>query len=58
MAEELNRFGVHVLAWCFMTNHTHLIVVLNDSAVKSPVGVSFIPLNIVSTIRIFWSKID
>jgi len=33
MAEELNRFGVEVLAWCLMTNHTHLIVVPNDSAV-------------------------
>ena len=22
MAEELNRFGVDVLAWCLMTNHT------------------------------------
>ena len=33
MAEELNRFGVEVLAWCLMTNHTHLIVVPRDSAV-------------------------
>jgi putative transposase len=33
MAEELNRFGVEVLAWCLMTNHTHLIVVPQDSAV-------------------------
>jgi len=33
MAEELNRFGVDVLAWCLMTNHTHLIVVPKDSAV-------------------------
>jgi len=33
MAEELNRFGVDVLAWCLMTNHTHLIVVPKDSTV-------------------------
>ena len=33
MAEELNRFGVEVLARCLMTNHTHLIVVPQDSAV-------------------------
>jgi putative transposase len=33
MAEELNRFGVEVLAWCLMTNHTHLIVVPRDSVV-------------------------
>jgi len=33
MAEELSRFGVDVLAWCLMTNHTHLIVVPNDAAV-------------------------
>jgi len=33
MAEELNRFRVDVLAWCLMTNHTHLIVVPKDSAV-------------------------
>jgi len=33
MAEELNRFGVDVLAWCLMTNHTQLIVVPKDSAV-------------------------
>jgi len=33
MAEELNRFGVEVLAWCLMTNHTHLIVVPQDSTV-------------------------
>jgi REP element-mobilizing transposase RayT len=31
--EELNRFGVEVLAWCLMTNHTHWIVVPKDSAV-------------------------
>jgi putative transposase len=30
MADELNRFGIEVLAWCLMTNHTHLIVVPND----------------------------
>jgi putative transposase len=33
MAEELNGFGVDVLAWCLMTNHTHMIVVPKDSAV-------------------------
>jgi len=33
MAEELNRFGVDVPAWCLMTNHSHLIVVPKDSAV-------------------------
>ena len=33
MAEELNRFGVDVLAWCLMTNHTLLIVVPIDVAV-------------------------
>ena len=33
MSQELNRFGVEVLAWCLMTNHTHLIVVPNDAAV-------------------------
>ncbi len=25
ISQELNRFGVEVLAWCLMTNHTHLI---------------------------------
>jgi hypothetical protein len=25
MAEQLHRFGVEVLAWCLMTNHTHLV---------------------------------
>jgi putative transposase len=35
MADELNRFGIEVLAWCLMTNHTHLIVVPNDAAVLS-----------------------
>jgi len=33
MAEELNRFGVDVFAWCLMTKHTHVIVVPKDSAV-------------------------
>lgn len=33
MAGELNGFGVDVLAWCLMTNHTHMIVVPKDSAV-------------------------
>jgi putative transposase len=33
MSQELNRFGVGVLARCLMTNHTHLIVVPNDAAV-------------------------
>jgi putative transposase len=33
MSQGLNRFGVEVLAWCLMTNHTHLIVVPNDAAV-------------------------
>lgn len=33
MSQELNRFGVEVLAWCLMTNHTHLIMVPNDAAV-------------------------
>ena len=32
IAEEFNRLGVEVLAWCLMTNHTHLIVVPNDAA--------------------------
>jgi putative transposase len=35
MATELNRFGVEVLAWCLMTNHTHLIVVPSDATVLS-----------------------
>ena len=35
MAEELDRFGVEVLAWCLMTNHTHLIVVPRDSQVMA-----------------------
>jgi putative transposase len=33
MAQELDRFGTEVLAWCLMTNHTHLIVVPKDSTV-------------------------
>jgi putative transposase len=32
MAEQLRRFEVDVLAWCLMTNHTHLIVVPRDSS--------------------------
>jgi putative transposase len=28
---ELKRFSVEVLAWCLMTNHTHLIVVPSDA---------------------------
>lgn len=35
MADELNRFGIEVLAWCLMTNHTHLIVVPDDATVLS-----------------------
>jgi len=35
MADELNRYGIEVLAWCLMTNHTHLIVVSNDTTVLS-----------------------
>ncbi len=35
MADELNRYGIEVLAWCLMTNHTHLIVVPNDATVLS-----------------------
>ncbi len=27
MAEQLHRFGAEVLAWCLMTNHTHLVAV-------------------------------
>ena len=30
MGDELNRYGIEVLAWCLMTNHTHLMVVPND----------------------------
>jgi len=30
MAEQLRRFGVEVLAWCLMTNHTHLVAVPKD----------------------------
>jgi len=32
MAEQLQRFGVEVLAWCWMTNHTHLVAVPKDQA--------------------------
>lgn len=32
MAEQLHRFGVEVLAWCLMTNHTHLVAVPKDQA--------------------------
>lgn len=35
MGYELNRYGIEVLAWCLMTNHTHLIVVPNDATVLS-----------------------
>lgn len=30
MAEQMSRFGVEVLAWCLMTNHTHLVAVPKD----------------------------
>jgi putative transposase len=30
MGEQLSRFGIDVLAWCLMTNHTHLVVVPKD----------------------------
>ena len=30
MAEQLRRFGVEVLAWCLMTNHTHFVAVVNN----------------------------
>ena len=30
MAEQLNRFAVEVLAWCLMTNHTHLVAIPKD----------------------------
>jgi hypothetical protein len=33
LAGQLDRFSVEVLAWCLMTNHTHLIVVPKDAAV-------------------------
>jgi putative transposase len=36
MAEELKRFSVEVLAWCLMTNHTHLIVVLQSHGYRNP----------------------
>ncbi|MEW6358204.1 MAG: transposase [Planctomycetota bacterium] len=32
MAEQTDRFGVEVLAWCLMTNHVHLIAVPSDEA--------------------------
>ncbi len=32
MAEQVHRFGVEVLAWCLMTNHTHLVAIPNDQA--------------------------
>ena len=32
MAEQLHRFGVEVLVWCLMTNHTHLVAVPKDQA--------------------------
>src|SRR3990172_12842224 len=32
MAEQLHRFGVEVLAWCLMTNHTHLVAGPKDQA--------------------------
>ena len=37
MAEETERFGVTVLAWCLMTNHVHLIAqpVENDSLARA-----------------------
>jgi len=30
IAEEFGRFDVEILAWCLMTNHTHLIVVAKE----------------------------
>jgi putative transposase len=35
MAEQLERFGVEVLAWCLMTNHTHLVVVPKDQVARA-----------------------
>ena len=35
MAEQLDRFGVEVLAWCLMTNHTHLVVVPKDQVARA-----------------------
>jgi putative transposase len=32
MAQQMNRFGVEVLAWCLMTNHTHLVAIPKDQA--------------------------
>jgi len=33
LAEQLDRLSIEVLAWCLMTNHTHLIAVPKDSGV-------------------------
>jgi putative transposase len=33
LAEQFDRFGVEVLAWCLMINHTHLIVVPKESGI-------------------------
>ena len=38
MAEQLHRFGVEVLAWCLMTNHTHLVAVPKDQAALARTG--------------------
>jgi putative transposase len=37
LAEETNRFGVEILAWCLMTNHVHFIAVpkLEDSLARA-----------------------
>ena len=35
MAEQLDRFGVEVLAWCLMTNHAHLVVVPKDQVARA-----------------------
>ena len=35
MAEQLDRFGVEVLAWCLMTNHTHLVVVPKEQVTRA-----------------------
>jgi len=35
MADELNRYGIEVLAGCLMTHHTHPIVVPTDASVLS-----------------------
>lgn len=34
MAEQLRRFGVEVVAWCLMTNHTHLVAVPQDQVAQ------------------------